>query len=101
MVRYYCIMRTELTANSIGKITLSNGREYCYTIQPAEIKNALGIPVATLIEYAVTSQDNQHYKLYKTKDGNWYDVTGANTSANTILLMWLKTAINAQESKNK
>lgn len=99
---YYCEMRDELK-NVFGKeITLEDGSQYYYTIQPFEMKNILGAVVAVLDEYLFTKKGaSETYKLYRTKDGNWYDISNGITEQNTILLRYLKQAISSKESVSK
>jgi len=53
--------------------------------------------MATLFEYSISNNTSQNYKLYKTKEGNWYDIQEANPASEKTLLMTLKLAINSQE----
>jgi hypothetical protein len=57
----------------------------------------LGTITAILEEYLITNSAGEKYKLYKTKEGNWYDVEGANPGADFSVLRALKLAINSHE----
>jgi hypothetical protein len=67
------------------------------------LKNALGNNIAVLQEYYFTKKredaDQNFCKLYKTKDGNWYDFPDSKTTAEKGTLRLLKSAIDAEESK--
>jgi len=59
----------------------------------------LGVIKATLKEYSVYKMDNSNTfigRLYKTDDGNWYDLT-SNDSINSSLTTSLKIAIDDDE----
>ena len=76
---------------------LSNGQKYFYTTTPVEIKNILGTSITLLQEYPITDVNGKSHKLYKTKEGNWYDMPEANLTVDNTVLMSLKSAINSQE----
>lgn len=80
-------------------IILVNDNQFFYSINPVEITNALGSVIATLLEYSIFDSNTQNYKLYKTKEGNWYDVRETNTTADKAIIMALKLAINSQENR--
>ncbi len=100
-LNYYCIMNESQTMNAYSEIILEDKNHYSYIIQPYELCNALGNIVALLKEYifTTTGENNQQfsYKLYRTKDKNWYEINGVNTGAETTLLLALKTAIDRHE----
>ena len=79
------------------RLILADNSQYLYSITPVEIRNSLGAVMATLFEYSISNNTSQNYKLYKTKDGNWYDIQEANPASEKALLMSLKLAINSQE----
>ena len=78
------------------QIILSNNERFSYTIKQVEITNILGAEVAVLDEYFVTNSVGENYKLYKTKEGNWYDAAEANKGVNKIILLVLKLKIDSQ-----
>lgn len=43
-----------------------------------KIANSLGAADAVLDEYFITDSNGETYKLYKTNEGNWYDIAEAN-----------------------
>ena len=96
---YYCGMRDELK-NVFGKeIILEDGSQFYYTIQPFEMKNILGAAVAVLDEYLFTKKGSaETYKLYRTKDGNWYEIEYENSNVESGLLLALKTAFDGQKT---
>ncbi len=76
---------------------MEDGRQFFYTVQPFEMKNILGAVVAVLNEHLFTKKENSEtYKLYRTKDGNWYDINDENDDKTAILRM-LKVAIDNKE----
>lgn len=78
------------------QVILDDGSQYFYTLKPVEITNSLGASVAVLNEYLITNQGGETYKLYKTKEGNWYDVPESNQGADKGTLLALKLKINAE-----
>jgi hypothetical protein len=97
---YYCEMREHLKNIFANQITLEDGSEYFYTVKPYELTNAIGNIIAVLQEYNFAKKDDNNgefpCKLYKTKEGNWYDITEANSSAYYNILRCLKIAIDVQ-----
>jgi hypothetical protein len=83
------------------EIVLDNNQRYHYTVHPFEMKNSLGKVIALLQEYEITSTsfvpDPSIYKLYKTKEGNWYEIESENSRPDKIIRE-LKSAINSIES---
>lgn len=71
-------MRDQLKTVLGKQILLDDGRKFQYITTQVEVQNALGIVAAVLQEYLITSDDGISYKLYKTKEGNWYDLDGQN-----------------------
>ena len=98
---YYCDMRDALKNLFSHQITLEDNSQFYYTINPYELTNALGTVIAVFQEYSFTKKDgnNEHFccKLYKTKEGNWYDIPDVNKHADNVVLMSLKMAINIKE----
>ena len=83
------------------QLILEDKSQYFYSITPVEIRNSLGVVLAILFEYSISNSTPQNFKLYRTKEGNWYDISDANPTSEKALLMSLKLAINSQEkSKN-
>jgi hypothetical protein len=101
---YYCAMREALKHIYSSKIILEDNSEFYYTINPYELTNALGNIIAVLQEYNFTKKDDNKEpfscKLYRTKEGNWYDMEEANTTGNTTILRALKLAIDSNERVN-
>ena len=81
----------------------SNQTLYYFTVE-AVIKNAIGKVSATLIEYVITTgkeeADNIYCKLYKTKEGFWYDPETSNEQVDLRTKHNIKAAIDAAENKN-
>ena len=74
-----------------------NGLHYSYTIQDAEITNALGIVIATLIEYRLSGSAGDSISLYRTSEGNWYDMKQSDSPFKNAIMLALKTAIDQKE----
>ena len=92
-------MREELTSVFSKEIILEDGNHYFYAIQPFEMKNVLGAVVAVLNEYLFTkSGTTETYKLYRTKEGNWYEISNSVPFENIPILRELKTVINMMEA---
>ena len=83
-------MRDALKTVFGRQITLEDGSRYQYTITQVEILNILGIATAILDEYLIIAPDAQTYKLYKTKERNWYDISEQNKDADKVILEKLK-----------
>ncbi|MBL0358261.1 MAG: hypothetical protein IPP72_15945 [Chitinophagaceae bacterium] len=94
-------MRAALNNLFSNKITLENGSQYYYYVKPFELTNALGNVVALLQQYTFSpSEENTtapDYKLYKTKEGNWYDVEEAGVIHEKNISRMLKSAIDKKE----
>ena len=98
-MNYYCGMRDELTSLFSKEIILEDGGHYFYAIQPFEMKNMLGAVVAVLNEYLFTkSETSETYKLYRTKEGNWYEISNSFSVENIPVLRELKTVITMMEA---
>ena len=95
-------MRDALKNLFTNQINLEDNSQFYYTITPYELTNALGSIIAVLHEYNFTKKDdnNEQFfcKLYKTKDGNWYDIEEAKILAEKGILRMLKSAIDAKEN---
>jgi len=96
-------MRDELKNLFSNQIILEDNSQFYYTIKSYELTNALGNNVATLQEYNFTKKDDNNgqfsCKLYKTKEGNWYDFEDAKLVNEKGILRILKSAIDAIERK--
>ena len=95
-ITYFCSMEKGLIDAEIRQVILEDGSEYFYTSKPVEITNSLGASVAVLDEYFITKQGGETYKLYKTKEGNWYDVPESNQEVDKGILLALKLKINSE-----
>ena len=94
-------MRDALKNLYSNQITLEDNNQFYYTIKPYELTNALGNIIAVLQEYNFTKEGDNNgqfsCKLYKTKEGNWYDVEEMNKGIDSNMIMLLKLATNSQE----
>ena len=90
-----------LTNITIHKIVLEDNSQYYYSTEPFELTNVLGNVVAVLQEYHFTKcgdNDNQFScKLYKTREGNWYEISEPASHAEYNILRSLKTSIDREE----
>ena len=97
-------MRDALKNLFSNQIILEDNSQFYYTITPYELTNALGNIIAVLQEYNFTKKvDNGGQfscKLYKTKEGNWYDIEEAKMLAEKAVLRMLKSAIDAKENNS-
>ena len=95
-------MRDALKNLFSNQITLEDNSQFYYTITPYELINDLGNIIAVLQQYNFTKKDDNNgqfsCQLYKTKDGNWYDIEEAKTLAQKTILRMLKSAIDAKEN---
>jgi len=91
-------MSRELDLTTTNQVILEDNTQYFYTINPFELTNALGNVVAVLREFVFikNGENNEQfsYKLYKTKEGNWYEIPGENPSAANDIIRSLKSAID-------
>jgi hypothetical protein len=101
---YYCGMRESLKHLFGSEITLEDQSSYYYSIQPFELKNMLGNIAAILQEYNFTKKNDINnticIKLYKTKDGNWYDLVDAQNTGEKNTVRMLKSAIELVENNS-
>jgi len=95
-------MRDALKNCFSNQITLEDNSQFYYTISPYELTNALGSIIAILQEYNFTKKDDNSgqffCKLYRTKEGNWYDIEVAKIGTEKGILRLLKSAIDAKEN---
>lgn len=81
------------------EIIVKDGNTYYYTTAFVNAENPLGIVKATLKEYTifkVAEPESVIGKLYRTKDGNWYDLPNVVT-INPLLRTMIKIAIEQSE----
>jgi hypothetical protein len=90
-------MEMEIRMEEIKEIILGDNSRFSYTIKQVEITNALGAAVAVLDEYFITTSAGENYTLYKTKEGNWYDVPETNKGVNKSVLLGLKLGIDSNQ----
>lgn len=85
---------------AVGKqITLDDGVKYQYVISQVEVQNALGAVVAVLDQWIITDEAGNLYKLYQTKEGNWYDLDAERNTIQQAVLQRLKRAIDSSLKK--
>lgn len=97
-------MRDTLKNLFSHQITLEDNSQFYYTINPYELTNALGNIAAVLQEYSFTKKDDNSSefscKLYKTKEGNWYDLDDEKMVNGKTLSRMLKSAIDNKENSS-
>ncbi|CAN5467921.1 hypothetical protein BH11BAC5_BH11BAC5_39130 [soil metagenome] len=95
-------MRESLKHLFSNQVILEDRSQFYYTIKPYELTNALGTMIANLQEYSFMQKEpaNETFscKLYKTKDGNWYDIEEATIAGDKKIIRMLKSAIDAKEN---
>jgi hypothetical protein len=95
-------MRDALKNLFSNQIILEDNSQFYYTITPYELTNALGNIIAVLQEYNFIKKDDNNgqfsCKLYRTKEGNWYDIEEAKILTEKGILRMLKSAIDAKEN---
>ena len=95
-------MRDALKNLFSNQIILADNSQFYYTISPYELSNALGSTIAVLQEYNFTKKDDNNgefsCKLYRTKEGNWYDIEEAKIITKNNIFRMLKSAIDAEEN---
>ena len=94
-------MRDSLKHIFSNQVVLEDSSIFYYSISPYDLKNALGHNIAVLQEcnFAKKGEESgqNSCKLYKTKDGNWYDFEDAKSPGRTISRL-LKSAVEAKEN---
>ncbi len=94
-------MRNTLKNLFNNQIILEDSSQFYYTITPYELTNALGNIIAVLQEYNFTKKDDNNgqfsCKLFRTKEGNWYDIEETKMVAEKGILRMLKSAIDGKE----
>jgi len=102
-LKYYCEMRDSLKHVFSNQVVLEDGSIFYYSISPYELKNALGHNIAVLQEYSFAKKGDEigvfTCKLYKTKDGNWYDFEDAKSAAEMAISRLLKSAVDEEENR--
>ena len=90
-----------MTIHPLQQITLEDNSTYYYSVEPYEMMNALGMAIAPLREFKIfrNGEENEpvFYKLYKTKEGSWYEISSLQPSIDYSILRKLKTGIDLQE----
>lgn len=82
------------------ELMLEDGNCYLYTILQYEMKNVLGAVVALLDEYCfIQKGTSETFKLYRTKEGNWYNLDENTDTTQTQLFLEIKTAISTYEKQ--
>jgi hypothetical protein len=91
---YFRHMEIELKTEEIKYLFLGDNSQFSYTIRQVEITNALGTAVAALDEYFITDSAGEIYRLYKTKEGNWYELTEESDTDRNTIIRSLKIALD-------
>jgi hypothetical protein len=100
---YYCDMNDTLHPPYPNQIKVEENHQFYYQVKPYELTNALGHLITVLQEYNFIKTDDiagQLFgKLYRTKEGNWYDMEEAKAATEKNILRMLKSAIDAKEQR--
>ena len=95
-------MQKFLDDNQLEEVILSNNTRFFYSTRSMELTNAIGAIVAVLKEYNFMPAENHLgepvCKLYKTEEGNWYDMPAAPVTRASLVLWQLKSAIDQKEA---
>ena len=95
-------MRDALRNLFSNQIILEDNSQFYYTISPYELINALGSIITVLQEYNFTKKGDNNgqftCKLYRTKEGYWYDIEEAKIVTEKSILRMLKSAIDTKEN---
>ena len=95
-------MQLSTGSAQLEELVLPGGNRFLYSLHPFELKNAVGAVVAILREYrfaAIGPEATQTpMSLYKTDEGNWYDMPAAPVTRANLLLWQLKSAIDHKEA---
>lgn len=94
-------MRESLKHLFGNQLTLQDGSQFWYSILPYELLNPVGASVAILSEYSFSTKDQPaelFCKLYRTKEGNWYDIKEAKMHAENHIIRMLKAAVEQKEN---
>lgn len=76
-----------------------NGLVYSYSVGTAAITNPLGNVIATLTEYTLTGNAGDVITLYRTEEGNWYEMKQSDSPFKNAIMMALKSAIDEKEKR--
>ena len=87
-------MEMEIKREEISQIVLPDSSRFSYTIKQVEITNILGAVIAVLDEYSITNTEGEKYKLFKTKESSWYDVSDVNKGVDKSVLLGLKLSFD-------
>jgi len=85
----------------MNTLALKNTNQtFYYHTQKTDIQNALGKVSATLTEYVIyTDKDDMICRLYKTKEGYWYDPFESKDDIDNKTKQEIKAAIDVLENK--
>lgn len=90
-------MEMDIKKEEIKEIVLSDSSRFFYSIKQVQITNILGAAVAVLDEYFITNAAGEKCRLYKTDEGNWYDVPEENKGVDKDVLLRLKLGIDSNQ----
>lgn len=80
-----------------NQVILPDNSRYYYSIKPVEINNILRTGVIALMEYSVIGEADKNFILYRTTDGNWYDIPGIRMPVEYPVLAFIKLAIDLKD----
>jgi hypothetical protein len=98
-------MRARLKQLNGKRVVLANDAEFWYTVEPYQVKNVLGFEVAELHQYTFLTDgyfgEAPPVKLYRTIDGNWYDLEESKTASEMKIIRALKSVIEKMETPSQ
>lgn len=85
-----------------NQIIVEDNSRFYYTVKPFKLSNALGNLITVLQEYNFIKTDDNDGKffgkLYRTTEGNWYDLEESKMVTEKKIFRMLKSAIDAKEN---
>jgi hypothetical protein len=95
-------MRDVIKNEFRNEIILEDNSIFYYIIKPYELANSIGTIITILKEYSFIKKDNTSSpfccKLYRTKEGNWYDIEASEMTSEKDIFRMLKSGIDAKEN---
>jgi hypothetical protein len=96
------MMRDVIKNLFMNEVILEDNSIFYYTIKPYELANAIGTIITILKEYSFIKKDNASAtfccKLYRTNEGNWYDIEASEMPSEKDIFRMLKSGIDGKEN---
>ena len=98
----YCIMQSIPGSSQMQELVISGGSRFYYSIGSFELINVVGAIAAVLKAYYFFTENQEAlsplFTLYKTEEGNWYDMPAEPFGRASLILWQLKSAIDSKEA---